>query len=356
MPAGAGFSWRRTPVRARPALPPPAADRTRLAPLPALQVPEEWGGKTPMVPLSAKKGTGVDALLETVRPPARLRARAAASFCRGRRSVRLPSRRPTWRAHVGSASIAEHWCPPCAVQVLLVAELEELQANPARTARGTVLEASLDRKAGAVCSLLVQAGTLRVGDAVQAGSAYGKVRRRAGGAGKRAPALPPPPGVAGACSLRRPPAPAWSRAAHPPRAPRPAPSPPSLPRPVVAPRRCGRCATCRGTWTRRGPAWRCRCWASTTCPRRATSSRCSTRRPTRAWRVRARAAPHARPRARSARGLRLRAGPGARGRRAPWRHGPRADPLLPPAPASPPPPAPQPRRSRRRGAWSGWRR
>lgn len=61
-------------------------------------------------------------------------------------------------------------------QILLLAELEELQANPARAARGTVLEASLDRKAGAVCSLLVQAGTLRVGDAVQAGSAYGKVR------------------------------------------------------------------------------------------------------------------------------------------------------------------------------------
>ncbi|KAL4422503.1 hypothetical protein ABPG75_008700 [Micractinium tetrahymenae] len=88
-------------------------------------VPEEWGGKTPMVAISAKKGQGVDDLLETV---------------------------------------------------LLVAELEELQSNPDRAARGTVLEATLDKKAGAVCSLLVQAGTLRVGDAVQAGSAYGKVR------------------------------------------------------------------------------------------------------------------------------------------------------------------------------------
>ena len=56
-----------------------------------------------------------------------------------------------------------------------MAELEELQCNPARSARGTVLEASLDKKAGAVSSLLVQAGTLRVGDAVQAGSSYGKV-------------------------------------------------------------------------------------------------------------------------------------------------------------------------------------
>ena len=61
------------------------------------------------------------------------------------------------------------------LQVLLVAELEELQANPRRPARGTVLEASLDKKAGAVCSLLVGTGTLRVGDAVQAGSSFGKV-------------------------------------------------------------------------------------------------------------------------------------------------------------------------------------
>ncbi|KAI3430251.1 hypothetical protein D9Q98_004847 [Chlorella vulgaris] len=88
-------------------------------------VPEEWGGKTPMVEISAKKGQGVDALLETV---------------------------------------------------LLVAELEELQANPARAARGTVLEATLEKKQGAVCSLLVQSGTLRVGDAVQAGSSFGKVK------------------------------------------------------------------------------------------------------------------------------------------------------------------------------------
>ena len=74
-------------------------------------------------------------------------------------------------------------CPSTAawVQVLLVAELEELQANPQRPARGTVLEASLDKKAGAVCSLLVGTGTLRIGDAVQAGSAFGKVRRCGGG-------------------------------------------------------------------------------------------------------------------------------------------------------------------------------
>ena len=88
-------------------------------------IPEEWGGKTPMVNISAKKGTGVDELLETV---------------------------------------------------LLVAELEELQANPVRAAVGTVLEASLDRKTGPVATFLVQNGTLRVGDAVVAGDSYGKVR------------------------------------------------------------------------------------------------------------------------------------------------------------------------------------
>ena len=57
-----------------------------------------------------------------------------------------------------------------------MAELEDLQANPERLAKGTVLEASLDKKSGPVATLLVQAGTLRVGDIVAAGSALGKVR------------------------------------------------------------------------------------------------------------------------------------------------------------------------------------
>lgn len=78
--------------------------------------------------------------------------------------------------------------PP--LQVLLVAELELLVANPDRLAKGTVLEASLDKKSGPIATLLVQAGTLRVGDIVAAGSAIGKVRpgwgRRGGvGAGVR---------------------------------------------------------------------------------------------------------------------------------------------------------------------------
>lgn len=88
-------------------------------------LPEEWGGKTPMIPISAKKGTGVDDLLETV---------------------------------------------------ALVAEVEQLMSNPDRAAAGTVLEAYLDRRVGPIATLLVQTGTLRVGDVVVAGSAYGKVR------------------------------------------------------------------------------------------------------------------------------------------------------------------------------------
>ena len=88
-------------------------------------IPEEWGGKTPMVNISAKKGSGVDELLDTV---------------------------------------------------LLVAELEELVANPDRHATGTVLEACLDRKAGPVTTVIVQNGQLKVGDCIAAGSAFGKVR------------------------------------------------------------------------------------------------------------------------------------------------------------------------------------
>ncbi|KFM27886.1 Translation initiation factor IF-2 [Auxenochlorella protothecoides] len=96
-------------------------------------VPEAWGGKTPVVEISAKRGTGIDGLLEVV---------------------------------------------------LLVAELEELVACPDRPALGTVLEARMDRRQGACATLLVQTGTLRLGDMVAAGQAYGRVRsmQSAGGA------------------------------------------------------------------------------------------------------------------------------------------------------------------------------
>eukprot|EP00884_Botryococcus_braunii_P000727 jgi/Botrbrau1/10655/Bobra.53_2s0013.1 len=95
-------------------------------------LPEEWGGSAQMVPISAKTGEGVDSLLETV---------------------------------------------------LLVAEVEQLMANPDKNAVGTVIEAHLDRRTGPVASLLIAAGTLRPGDVVVAGTAYGKVRTLVGSRG-----------------------------------------------------------------------------------------------------------------------------------------------------------------------------
>src|SRR5436309_1554410 len=88
-------------------------------------VPEEWGGQTIFVNTSAKKGTGVDQLLE---------------------------------------------------MTALQAEIMELKANPDRAARGVVVEAKLDRGRGPVASVLIQQGTLREGDVVVAGHFYGKVR------------------------------------------------------------------------------------------------------------------------------------------------------------------------------------
>jgi translation initiation factor IF-2 len=86
---------------------------------------EEWGGDVPMIGVSAKTGMGIDQLLETI---------------------------------------------------ALTAEVEELVANPDRNARGTVVEAYLDKQRGAMATLLVQTGTLRMGDAVLVGSNWGKVR------------------------------------------------------------------------------------------------------------------------------------------------------------------------------------
>jgi len=73
--------------------------------------------------------------------------------------------------------------------VLWVAEEKALVANPGRPARGTVIEAHLDRRVGPVATMLVQAGTLRVGDIVAAGSAVGKARS----ALSRSLRLAPPP-------------------------------------------------------------------------------------------------------------------------------------------------------------------
>ncbi|BAZ16287.1 translation initiation factor IF-2 [Calothrix sp. NIES-4071] len=102
--------------------------------------PEEWGGETIMVPVSAIKGENLDTLLE---------------------------------------------------MILLVAEVEELSANPNRPARGTVIEAHLDKAKGAVATLLIQNGTLKVGDILVAGSVFGKVRAMVDDQGKRVEAASP---------------------------------------------------------------------------------------------------------------------------------------------------------------------
>ena len=88
-------------------------------------IPEEWGGDTVIVPISAKTGMGLDDLLE---------------------------------------------------MVILTAEVQELKANPNRRAKGTVIEARLDKTRGPIATLLVQNGTLNQGDIVIAGTAVGRVR------------------------------------------------------------------------------------------------------------------------------------------------------------------------------------
>ena len=88
-------------------------------------VPEEWGGETICVPVSALKRTGIDNLLESV---------------------------------------------------LLVAEMQELKANPNRSAKGVVIEARLDKGRGPISTLLVQNGTLKSGDIIVAGTSVGRVR------------------------------------------------------------------------------------------------------------------------------------------------------------------------------------
>ncbi|MGP1385453.1 MAG: translation initiation factor IF-2 [Thainema sp.] len=97
-------------------------------------VPEEWGGDAIMVPVSAIKGENLDDLLE---------------------------------------------------MLALVAEVEDLHANPDRTARGTIIEANLDKARGPVATLLVQNGTLRIGDSIVAGSVFGKVRAMVDDRGNR---------------------------------------------------------------------------------------------------------------------------------------------------------------------------
>ena len=97
-------------------------------------VVEEYGGDVPMVPVSAKARIGLDELLE---------------------------------------------------MIILVADLQELKANPKRPAIGTIVEAELDKGRGPVATALVQTGTLRVGDVIVVGETYGKVRALENDKGKR---------------------------------------------------------------------------------------------------------------------------------------------------------------------------
>ena len=97
-------------------------------------IPEDWGGDTIFVPLSALTGEGIDSLLE---------------------------------------------------MILLVSEVEEYKANPNRNATGTVIEAQLDKGRGSVATLLVQNGTLRVGDPIVVGNTFGRVRAMVNDLGRR---------------------------------------------------------------------------------------------------------------------------------------------------------------------------
>ena len=95
--------------------------------------PEEWGGDIPFVKISAKVGTGVDKLLETI---------------------------------------------------LAIAEFNQLKANPNRYATGTVIESRIDKALGGVASILIQNGTLRIGDPIVVGTTHGRVRTMKSDTGK----------------------------------------------------------------------------------------------------------------------------------------------------------------------------
>jgi translation initiation factor IF-2 len=103
-------------------------------------VPEDWGGDNIFVPVSARTKEGIDELLE---------------------------------------------------MVLLQAEIMELKANPNKRARGVVIEAELDKSRGTAATVLVQSGTLRVGDAVVAGQHFGKIRAMINDRGRRMKEAPP---------------------------------------------------------------------------------------------------------------------------------------------------------------------
>ncbi|MEZ2656672.1 translation initiation factor IF-2 [Aneurinibacillus aneurinilyticus] len=103
-------------------------------------VPEDWGGDTIFVHVSALKREGLDDILE---------------------------------------------------MILLVAEVQELKANPNKRARGTVIEAELDRGRGPVATILVQHGTLKIGDPIVVGTAFGRIRAMVNDKGRRIKEAPP---------------------------------------------------------------------------------------------------------------------------------------------------------------------
>lgn len=101
---------------------------------------EEYGGDVICVPVSARKGTGIDDLLE---------------------------------------------------MILLVAEVQDIRANPNRPATGVIIEAKLEKSSGAVATVLIQQGTLKMGDNIVVGSMAGKVRAMFNDRGKRIQKAPP---------------------------------------------------------------------------------------------------------------------------------------------------------------------
>ena len=103
-------------------------------------IPESWGGDTLMIPISAKQGTNIENLLELI---------------------------------------------------VLLSEVETLTADPLAVAQGTILEAHIDRTKGAIASLLVQTGTLKVGDILVAGDAIAKIRGILDSNGERVVSVPP---------------------------------------------------------------------------------------------------------------------------------------------------------------------
>src|SRR5438270_12067310 len=103
-------------------------------------VVEDYGGDVICVPVSARKGTGIDDLLE---------------------------------------------------MILLVAELQDIRANPNRLATGTIIEAKLEKNTGATATVLIQQGTLKMGDNIVVGPLYSKVRAMFNDRGKRIQKAPP---------------------------------------------------------------------------------------------------------------------------------------------------------------------